>query len=115
MSEDAIERRMSELRDTAKAFAKAYAQKEYLEEFKRSKLAMLMKQAESKGHTTAAAQEREARASNDYLELLQGLRDATEQAESLRWQLKIAEIASEVWRTRQSTRRAEMMGYGNKS
>lgn len=112
MSDEAIERRLTELRDTAKAFAKAYAQREYLDEFKKSKLAMLMKQAEVKGHVSAAAQEREARASADYLELLEGLRDATEQAEGLRWQLKIAEIASEVWRTKEASKRAEKRGYG---
>ena len=105
---------MTELRDLAQRFAKAYAQREYLDEFKRSKLAILMKQAEREGASTSAAQEREARAHPQYLELLEGLRAAVEESESLRWQLKIAEIGAEVWRTRQSTRRAEMMGYGNK-
>jgi hypothetical protein len=115
MSEDAIERRMAELRDLAGRFAKAYATREHLDEFKKSKLAMLMKQAERDGAATSAAQEREARANPQYLELLDGLRAAVEESEALRWQLKIAEIGAEVWRTRQSTRRAEMMGYGNKS
>lgn len=114
MSEDAIERRMAELRDLAGKFAKAYATREHLDEFKKSKLAILMKQAERDGAATSAAQEREARAHPQYLELLDGLKAAVEESESLRWQLKIAEIGAEVWRTRQSTRRAEMMGYGNK-
>lgn len=112
MSEDAIERRLAELRDIAEKFSKAYAQKEYIEEFKKSKLAMLMKDAEIKGFTTSAAQEREARAHPQYLELLAGLKDATEQSESLRWQLKIAEIGAEVWRTKQANVRAERKAYG---
>lgn len=112
MSEDAIERRMAELRDLAGKFAKAYATREHLDEFKKSKLAILMKQAEREGATTAAAQEREARANPQYLELLDGLKDAVEQSESLRWQLKIAEIGAEVWRTREANRRAEKRGYG---
>lgn len=113
MSEDKIEARMQELRELAQRFAKAYAQKEYLEEFRKSKIALLMKDAGRSGHDSAAAQEREARAHPQYLELLEGLKDATEQSESLRWQLKLAEIAVDIWRTKQSTRRAEMHGYGN--
>ena len=111
MSDDAIERRMQELRETAAKFAKAYAQREYLDEFKRSKLAILMQKAERDGFTTAAAQEREARASTDYRELLEGLRDAVETSEALRWELKIAEIGAEVWRTQQASKRAERKGY----
>jgi hypothetical protein len=114
VSDEAIERRLHELREIAGKFAKAYATKEHLDEFKKSKLAILMKQAERDGFTTSAAQEREARAHPDYLSLLDGLKEATEQAEALRWQLKIAEIGAEVWRTMQSTKRAEMMGYGNR-
>lgn len=112
MADNAIERRMQELRDTAKKYATAHAQREYLDEFKKSKLAMLMKKYEREGFTTAAAQEREARADQAYLELLDGLRAATESAEALRWELKIAEIGAEVWRTKESSRRAERRGYG---
>lgn len=114
MSDDLIERRMQELRELAQKFAKAYATKEHLEEFKKSKLAILMKQAEREGHKTAAGQEREARANQQYLDLLDGLKAATEESEHLRWQLKLAEIGVEVWRTRKATERAEMMGYGNR-
>jgi hypothetical protein len=108
MSEEVIERRLQELRDTADRYAKALAQCEYLDEFKKSKLALLMKDAEVLGFATAAAQEREARAHPDYKGLLEGLRDAREAAESLRWKLKIAEIGADIWRTQQSNRRAEM-------
>lgn len=108
MSDEAIERRLQELRDTADQYAEAAAQCDYLDEFKKSKLAMLMKSAEASGFATAAAQEREARAHADYLQLLDGLKVAKERAEALRWKLKIAEIGADVWRTQQSNRRAEM-------
>ena len=108
MSDEAIERRLQELRTTADEYSKAFSQKEYLEEFKKSKLAILMKDAELAGFTTAAAQEREARANDQYLELLKGLKAANELSESLRWKLKIAEIGADIWRTQQSNRRAEM-------
>jgi hypothetical protein len=35
ISDEAIEKRMQQLRETADRFAKAYAQSEYLEEFKK--------------------------------------------------------------------------------
>jgi hypothetical protein len=103
--------RMQELRELSARFAKAKAQETYLHEFRASKLAMLMKQAEIEGHKTSAAQEREARAHPQFVELLEGLRDATELAESMRWQLKVTEWAIDVWRTQESNRRAEKRGY----
>ena len=108
---EAIERRLEELRSLAKQYAKDYAQMGYLEEFKKSKLAILMKDAERKGFTTAAAQEREARAHEDYLALLEGLKEATERSEAARWELRIAEMGAELWRTQQATLRAERKGY----
>ena len=112
MSDEAIERRMIELREVAAKFATKFAHKEYLEEFKKSKLAILMKQAEREGFGSAVAQEREARAHPEYLELLKGLEAATEESEALRWQLKLAEIGVDVWRTQQSNKRVERKGYG---
>jgi hypothetical protein len=111
-SDEAIEKRLEELRTTAKEYAQAYANREHLDEFKKSKLAILMKQAETHGFATAAAQEREARAHPDYLALLEGLKAATEKSEALRWELKIAEIGAEIWRTKQANKRAERAGYG---
>lgn len=111
-SDELIERRLVELRETADRFAKAFAQREYIDEFKKSKLALLMKDAERQGFTTSAAQEREARAHPEYIGLIEGLRDATETAESLRWKLKIAEIGADVWRSQEATKRAERKGYG---
>ena len=112
LSDEQIERRMYELRGTAKAYAKAKAEYEYLEDFKKSKLAMLMKDAEVAGFATAAAQEREARANPDYIVVLQGLRAANEQAEVLKRELWLAELGAEIWRTNESSRRIEMKGYG---
>ena len=109
---DPLESRMQEFRETAKKYAAAQANREHLDEFKKSKLAILMKSAEAKGFSSAASQEREARAHPDYLTLLEGLRTAVEQAESLRWELRITEWAIEAWRTKQANMRAERKGYG---
>jgi hypothetical protein len=108
---DPIEKRLHELRETAKAYAKAESERVYLVEYRKSKLAILMKKF-VRTESTAAGQEREARAHPEYLELLEGLKVATEEAERCKWELNIARLGSELWRTQQATQRAERKGYG---
>lgn len=113
VSDEQIERRMEQLRKTAAEYADAKAEYEYLDDFKKSKIAILMKDAEAKGFATSASQDREARAHPEYLQLLEGLKVANARAEKLRWELRLAELKAEVWRTMESSRRAEMRGYGS--
>ena len=83
-----------------KVFAKAKAARIYLEEFRKTKKAILMKSAlEQKVAKTNAAAEMEAYASSQYAELLSGLRVAVEQEEELRWALMSAQARIDVWRT----------------
>lgn len=112
MNNDAIERRLTELREISRQYAKAKAESEYLEHFRRSKRAILMREAEIAGHKTSAAQEREAYAHPEYMELLQGFKVAVELAERSRWELEIARMGVEIWRTKESSRRAEAKAYG---
>ena len=115
MSMEAIERRMQELRELASKYAKAKANTEYLAHFRKSKIAMLMKKYElkyPKECKTAAAQEREARCDDEYLEILDGLRQATEESEQALWELRIAQMGAELWRTQQASERAERKSYG---
>jgi hypothetical protein len=107
-----IEKRLHELREIAGKYAEARATKEYLDHFRKSKKAILMKQFAVLGFKTTAAQEREALASHEYIALLEGLRDATREAEQLRWKLEIARMGSELWRTEQANNRIERKGYG---
>lgn len=110
-----LEARLDELRNQAKAFAEAEADRVYIENFKKSKLAMLMKVAEKElGLTTVNAQEREARTHPEYLELLDGLKVATQTAEENKWLLQIAMRGSSLYQTQQATRRAEITAYGSK-
>ena len=66
------------------------------------------------GEKSAAAQEREAYAYSHerYLELLNGLRAATEKSESLRYRMRIAEERIGIWRTREASNRREQSHYG---
>lgn len=107
-----IEFLLSQYGDKMEDFAKARGQRTYLEEFKKSKLAILMKEAEQRGHKTAAAQEREALAEHGYLDLLAALRDATEQDEFLRYSIRKLEFEIEVWRSKQASERMERKAYG---
>jgi hypothetical protein len=102
-----IFRALDFLRDQAPAYAKAKAERVYLEEFRKSKKALLMRTAEEDGHKSAVAQEREAYADEEYIQLLQGLRSAVEAEETLRWRIVAAQARIEVWRSVESTRRIE--------
>lgn len=102
-----IFRALDFLRDNAPAYAKAKAERVYLENFRKSKKALLMRNAELAGHKSAALQEREAYADPEYQEVLKALQAATEEEERLRWLMTAAEARIEVWRTLESSRRIE--------
>ena len=95
------------IRDHASKYAKAKADRVHLEEFRKSKKALLMRDAELAGHKSAVAQEREAYAHSDYIALLDGLKAAVEQEESLRWLIVAAQAKFSAWQTLEATRRIE--------
>lgn len=85
-------------------FAAAKAQRVYLEEFRKSKKALLMAQSQAK---TVADREAYAYAHEDYLGLLGGLKAAVEVEEKLKWDLVAAQARVEIWRTRSANNRAQ--------
>jgi hypothetical protein len=89
----------------SKKYAAAKAERVYLEEFRKSKKALLMQQAAAEGFQSAAVQEREAYAHPDYQGLLQGLKKAVEDEEAIRWQLVAAQARIEVYRTQSANDR----------
>lgn len=110
MNQDAeinIFRSLDFIRDNAPTYAKAKSERVYLEEFRKTKKALLMRAAEEAGYKTAALQEREAYADPGYLEVLEGLRAAVEEEERLRWLIVAAQAKIEAWRTIEANRRAE--------
>lgn len=88
----------------AKQFADAKAQRVFLEEFRKSKKALLMKQSIE---GALGAQERDAYAHAKYIELLEGLRNAVAIEEKLRWDLIAAQARVDIWRTEQANLRNE--------
>ena len=110
MSDDAeinVFRALDYIRDQAPAYAKAKAERVYLEEFRKSKKALLMRSAEMSGHKAAVTQEREAYANPEYIEVLQALQAAVEIEETLRWRMVAAQARIEAWRSLESSRRIE--------
>lgn len=95
------------IRDNAPAYANAKAERVYLEEFRKTKKAMLMRDAELHGHKTAAAQEREAYSHPEYVAVLNGLKDAVAEEERLRWLFVAAQARIDAWRSLESSRRVE--------
>jgi len=95
------------IRDKAPAYGEAKAQRVYLDEFRKSKKALLMKNALEMGYEAANAQEREAYADPAYLQLLKGLAAAIEKEETLRWEIEAARLDVEIWRTREATNRMQ--------
>ena len=80
-----------------------------LKEKKKAVIALQMRKAEEvKGIKSAAGQEREAYASPEYAQWLSDYFDATVNAEGLRMQYKGLQTRTDIWRTQQSTNRAEM-------
>lgn len=103
-----MEERFAQLEKLANEYAVAHAQAEHLAEFRKSKKAILMREAELAGTKTAALQERDAYAHEEYTTLLNGLKSATERAVSCKWRLELARMRFEAWRSQQANRRAEM-------
>jgi hypothetical protein len=95
------------IRDNAAAMASAKADRVQLEEFRKSKKAMLMVAAEKAGHNSAVAQEREAYANAEYVEFLNALGAAVEKEEKLRWLMIACQARIEVWRSLESSKRIE--------
>jgi hypothetical protein len=88
-----------------KRYAQAKADRIYLEEYRKSLKAILMKRSME---NAVNAQEREAYSDQEYIELLNGLKVAVETEEELRWGLIAAQARIEVWRTQEASARAEV-------
>jgi hypothetical protein len=91
--------------DTAPLYAKAKADRMYLEEFRKSRKAQLMSQA---GTEVLGKQETFAYAHQDYIGILDGIRQAVETEEKYRWLMTAAQARISVWQTEQYNARLEV-------
>jgi hypothetical protein len=83
-------------------FAEAKANRTYIENYLRSAKSKLMLESTA---SSMAAKEMEAYATDDYITLLKGLKEAVEIEEKLKWQLIAAQARIEIWRSQEATNR----------
>jgi hypothetical protein len=88
----------------AEKYAKAKANRIQIEEFRKSKKALLMNQCSAE---TVNAREQFAYSHSEYIQLIEGLKEAVEIEESLRWKMTAAQMRVEIWRSLEATARAE--------
>ena len=96
------------IRDKAREYGEALSNREFLKEFRKSKKALLIIEAEREGIKGQQARESHAYAHEDYLMLLEGLKDAIQLEAILRMQIKAAELRIEVWKSQNVRASAEM-------
>ena len=96
------------MRTHAEELAQAKANRHYLEHFTESLKARLMKDAMLAGEKTIAGQERYAQGHADYHQHLLGIKDAIALEEKLKWLMLTAQSKIEIWRSMESSKRAEM-------
>jgi len=91
------------IRDSAKPLAIAIGNRIYVEEYRKTLKALLMKKHSEK---SVAAQEVEAYAHPEYQAHLLAIQAAVEAAEMLKWQMIAAQARVEVWRSQEASGRA---------
>ncbi len=96
------------MREHAEKLAEAKANRHYLEHFTDTVRAKLMKEAMAAGEKTIAGQERYAHGHPDYNQHLLGIKEAIGNEEKLKWLMLTAQSKIEIWRSIESSKRAEM-------
>lgn len=92
------------MRDNANALAEAEKNVTYLTEFRKSKKAILMIECNAK---TESAKESYAYSHPDYIQIITALAEAKKLFVELRWLMTTAQAKIEVWRSLESSARAE--------
>jgi hypothetical protein len=108
MTEEDAQKALDFIRFEAANYAKAKAERTYIEQFLRSKKSLLM--ADESG--TLGAKEAYAYAHPDYVSLLVGLREAIEVEETLKWKMESAKLYFEKWKVEQFNNRVETRALG---
>lgn len=106
-----IEKTMAYIRENATAYAQAKSERVYLEQYRKSKKALLMVAGEKEGLKTGQEREAYAYSHPEYLQLLTGLQVAVEKEEYLALMIKGCWAKIDLYRTGQANERAERKGY----
>lgn len=108
ITDQEVEKALDYLRENARPAAQARANREYVEQFRKTIKAQLMSEAHMNNpKLPLAAQEREAYADPRYVKHLEAIREAVEADEYHRFMLRAASAKVDAWRTQCSNKRAE--------
>lgn len=102
IEEEDVEKAVLWLAQTATAAAQARANREYMDEYRKSLRAQIMRENVNQPIT---AQERDAMADQRYLDHLEVFRDAVQADEKFRWLKVAAETKISVWQSQQRAAR----------
>ena len=108
ITEEEVEKSVDYLRDHARKAAQAKAERIYMEEFRKTVKAQIMRETPS---DSLGAQEARSYADNRYVQHLRAMREAIEADEYNRWMMIAAQAKIEAWRTQQANARAEGRAY----
>lgn len=106
ISDEEIDKALDYLRDNADEAAKARAERIYVEEYRKTVKAQLMKEHDTK---SAVIQERDAYADPRYVVHLEAIKEAVFRDEKMKFMLAAAEAKIEAWRTQSSNERANKL------
>lgn len=113
---DKNEQAIQFIRENAEEYGQRRSQRMYLENFQKSKLAMIAENrrkefAERGEKVTEAALSNMAMIDPEYLELLDQTQVAREREEYLNWMYQVSLMEHETWRTEQANQRRELDAY----
>lgn len=103
ITEDEVQRALDWLRESAGDAAQARANREYVEQFRKTIKAQIMQEYNT---LPIGAQERNAYADARYISHLDAIREAIEADEKHRFLMAAAQARLDAWRTMQATERA---------
>lgn len=105
ITDEEIDKALDFLRDNARDAAQARADRIYIEEYRKTLKASIMKEH---GSLSATLQEREAYSDPRYVQHLEAIREAVRVDEFHRFMRIAAEAKIEAWRTQSSNSRARV-------
>ncbi len=111
-TDDFVVNLLNEIDKRIPLYAKAKAQSEFFDHFRKSDLSRLRIEAEMKGMKTVQERDDYARTHPDYMAMLEELRDAKEKSEGYRLGIRIRELKLGLYQTQQANERVERKAYG---
>ena len=105
ITEEEIDKALAYLRDSAELAAEARANRQYVEEFRKTIKAQLMVKHADAG-VSIGAQERDAYADQEYIIHLNAIREAVKIDEKYRFLREAADAKIRAWQTMSATERA---------